>query len=299
MKIFVLSFFLNALILIAMFFWQNHYFKKKLFKKTSLLKKQAHQDLINFKEKQVKELEKYHCLAEVGRLASGIIHDFANPLTALMLSLEQTCFRDLNEIKADEWGQKINEANLLCKRMAHLLKAASKQLKSQAEIKEPFSIKEEIDNVLSLLSWKAQSYKVNLRSNFEEEIFLNNNALKFNRIICNLVGNAIEAVDSQKKNSWVEIKARLVNERLIMSITDNGLGLPEDLKEKLFNPFFSTKKKNGNLGLGLAIVSDLVEKDFAGKIRVSSQIKKFTAFTIELPLEIKDIKIPEESGVLG
>ena len=299
MKIFVLFFFLSAPILIAALFFQYYYFKKKLSQKNKLLDSQTQQVLADFKKSQAKELEKYHCLVEAGRLAGGIIHDFANPLTALVLNLEQIRFRDLSEIKTAEWEQKINEASLLCQRMTHLLKAASKQLSSQTETKELFSVNEEIDNVLNLLDCKARSYKVSLRSNLEKEILLNNNALKFSRIICNLVSNAIEAVDSQKKNSWVEIKARLINGRLIMSITDNGLGLPEDLKEKLFAPFFSTKKKKGNLGLGLAIVSDLVSKDFYGKIRVSSQIRKFTAFTIELPLEIKDIKIPEENGALG
>ncbi|MGI5827232.1 MAG: sensor histidine kinase [Patescibacteria group bacterium] len=287
MKFFVLYFFSSSLIILAILFFQHQHFKKKLFKKEEAFKDQIHQALLDFKKNKAKELENYHCLAEVGRLTSGILHDLVNPLTALILNLEQTRFSNLSEIKVDEWEQKLNEGSILCDRMTRLIKAASKQLSAQAEEKDWFLINEEIINVLNLLNYKAQLHQVNLRSNLEENLFLNNNSIKFNRIISNLVSNAIEAVDTNKKSSWVEIKTRAANDHLLITITDNGLGFPNHLKDKLFEPFFSTKGGGHNLGLGLAIVLDLVKKDFSGDLRVVSAAGKFTSFTIDLPLNKK------------
>lgn len=287
MKFFVLRFFPSSLIILTTLFFQHQHFKKKLFKKEEAFKDQINQALLDFKKNKAKELENYHCLAEVGRLASGILHDLVNPLTALILNLEQTRFSNLSEIKADEWEQKLNEGSILCDRMTQLIKAASKQLSAQAEERDWFLINEEIINVLNLLNYKAQLHQVTLRSNLEEDLFLNNNSIKFNRIISNLVSNAIEAVDTNKKSSWVEIKTRATSNHLLITITDNGLGFPNHLKDKLFEPFFSTKGGGHNLGLGLAIVSDLVKKDFSGDLRVVSAAGKFTSFTVDLPLNKK------------
>lgn len=285
MKILVTILFLTTLTLFLVLAYQRYHFKKKL--------SEVNQSWFNFENERAQEIEKFHHLTEVGKLASGIFHDLANPLTALILNLEQIQFRNLKEIAETEWAQKIAEANLLCQRMTHLLRTVSKQLVTNAEVKDWFSVNEEVEGVLNLLSYKARSCKVDLRNHLESEIFLNNDALKFNRIICNLINNAIEAIDANKKSSWIEIKMRLINDHLLITITDNGQGFPDHLKDKLFEPFFSTKKGGGNLGLGLAIVSDLVTKYFQGELRVVSQAQKFTAFTIDIPVKAEDIKMGE------
>ncbi|BFD25233.1 MAG: HAMP domain-containing sensor histidine kinase [Candidatus Parcubacteria bacterium] len=291
MKFFALYFFASSLTILATLFFQRQHFQKKLFKKEATLKDQINQSLLDFKRNKAKELENYHCLVEVGRLASGILHDLVNPLTALTLNLEQTRFSNLSDIKADEWEQKLNEGSILCDRMTRLIKAASKQLNAKTEQKNWFLIDEEIINVLNLLNYKAQLHQVSLRRDLEKDLFLNNNAIKFSRIISNLVSNAIEAADTNKKSSWVEIKTRAAAGRLLITITDNGFGFPNHLKDKLFEPFFSTKDGGHNLGLGLAIVSDLVKKDFSGDLRVVSAAGKFTSFTADLPLNKKDLSV--------
>ena len=103
---------------------------------------------------------------------------------------------------------------------------------------------------------------------------------KLQQIFLNLVNNAFQAMSD---GGILTITARpSENGDLTFTVADNGCGIPEADRKRIFEPFFSTKKKRGGTGLGLSITYGLVQ-ELGGRISVSSEIGKGTEFTITLP----------------
>lgn len=247
------------------------------------LERQVEEKTAALKIAKAKEIEHTYHLAELGRLSSGIFHDLANPLTALMFNIDQAHQNSEKKIDWEAIQQDISEARSFCQRMRCLLEGARSQAKCQSD-KKDFSLNQEIINVLNLLNYSARCNNVVLNFKDSPDIILHNDAVKFSRIISNLVNNAIEATDKFKKDRWVRIEAKEINRHALITVTDNGKGFDNSLKEKIMEPFFSTKTGGTSLGLGLAIVQRLVKEDFNGTIRALSKEGKYTILTLDIPI---------------
>jgi len=101
---------------------------------------------------------------------------------------------------------------------------------------------------------------------------------RMRRLFINLIENAIQA---DLGNQPITIETEIMKDRIIIKVQDRGEGISDQQIDKIFEPYFSTKK--GSMGLGLAI-SRLIVEEHGGTIRVESEIKKGTAFIIDLPL---------------
>jgi signal transduction histidine kinase len=110
------------------------------------------------------------------------------------------------------------------------------------------------------------------------------------RVVLNLINNAFYAVtlrhskgdDSYQPTVWVS--TRKLNDKIQISVKDNGNGIPENIKEKIFQPFFTTKPTGQGTGLGLSLAYDIVSKGHGGTIDIVSNAGSGTTFKITLPL---------------
>jgi signal transduction histidine kinase len=102
-----------------------------------------------------------------------------------------------------------------------------------------------------------------------------------------MINNSIEAVTKDKPNFYIKIYNLLENEKLIIKIEDNAGGIPENVIENIFEPYFSTKEEKNGTGLGLYMSKLIIENSVSGKINVTTQ-DDITIFTIEIPLKEKD-----------
>ncbi|MDH3651519.1 MAG: ATP-binding protein [Saprospiraceae bacterium] len=109
------------------------------------------------------------------------------------------------------------------------------------------------------------------------------------RVLLNLITNAFHAVDEKSKNSGAEDYRPLVkistnpkNGALTIAVIDNGPGIPDSIKDKIFQPFFTTKPTGSGTGLGLSLSYDIV-KAHGGTIEVDSRKEEGTIFTISIP----------------
>jgi signal transduction histidine kinase len=107
---------------------------------------------------------------------------------------------------------------------------------------------------------------------------INTDPLYMKRIITNLTSNAVQSMPNGGK---IAITATYKNNNVLITVADTGPGIPDDVKNKLFNPLFTTKAKGQ--GLGLAIVKKLTEA-LNGKVIIETQIGKGTQFTVEFPM---------------
>ena len=110
------------------------------------------------------------------------------------------------------------------------------------------------------------------------------------RVILNLVNNACYAVQQRARSApggympTVSITTRRIGAAVEIHIRDNGPGIPEEIRSKIFQPFFTTKPAGSGTGLGLSISYDIVVREHHGVIEVESEPDRFTDFRIELPV---------------
>jgi signal transduction histidine kinase len=109
------------------------------------------------------------------------------------------------------------------------------------------------------------------------------------RVILNLINNAFYAVSEKAKQNiagyepTVTLTTRKVAERILITVADNGNGIPQKILDKIFQPFFTTKPTGQGTGLGLSLAYDIV-KAHAGEIKVNTREGEFTEFVVQLPM---------------
>ncbi|HQU54613.1 MAG TPA: HAMP domain-containing sensor histidine kinase, partial [Saprospiraceae bacterium] len=102
------------------------------------------------------------------------------------------------------------------------------------------------------------------------------------RVLLNIINNAFQAVQNEK-NPIISVSTKQLNEQIEIRITDNGPGIPDSIKDKIFQPFFTTKPTGQGTGLGLSLAHDIV-KAHGGTIHVNSKEGEGTEFVIQLPV---------------
>ena len=110
------------------------------------------------------------------------------------------------------------------------------------------------------------------------------------RVCLNLFGNGFYAATKRQKEEsdpkfkpTLKVSTRDLGEAVEVQVRDNGVGIPAEIKDKLFQPFFTTKPTGEGTGLGLSISYDIVTQQHGGTISVDSEVGDFTEFTIRLP----------------
>ncbi len=256
-------------------------------------------------QKQLIQSEK---MASLGELTAGIAHEIQNPLnfvnnfsevnkellTEMNEELDKGNYADVKAIAKDviENEEKINHHG---KRADAIVKGMLLHSRRSTGVKEATDINALCDEYLRLsyhgLRAKDKSFNANFETNFDSNIGkVNVVAQDIGRVILNLFTNAFYVVDEKKKKKshpagyepTVSIHTQKNAENITISISDNGNGMPEEIKDKIFQPFFTTKPTGKGTGLGLSLSFDIV-KAHNGTLTVSSSEGIGTTFTIKLP----------------
>ena len=123
-----------------------------------------------------------------------------------------------------------------------------------------------------------------------------------NRVFINLIGNGFYAATKRQQESGeasfrpiLKVVTRDLGEAVEIRIRDNGIGIPTEIKDKLFQPFFTTKPTGEGTGLGLSISYDIVTQQHGGTITVDSRVGEFTEFIVRLP-RTHPVTMPEAAS---
>ncbi|UTW63645.1 HAMP domain-containing histidine kinase [bacterium SCSIO 12741] len=245
--------------------------------------------LVNEYNKKVRELEESaEKLAQKERegawreMARQVAHEIKNPLTPMKLSVQQLekSWKDGREDYGDRLSRFTQMMTEQIDTLAHIASEFSDfaQLpRAQAEVFDPVK---EATQILNLFR-KEGGAELTLNNTLVPESRINMDRNHFKRVLTNLVTNSIQAFEDEEKGK-IELAFTLENEdRLLLTVKDNGGGIPEDLQPRIFQPNFTTK--SGGAGLGLSMVRSMVE-NAEGDIRVESSVTSGTTFFISLPL---------------
>lgn len=151
----------------------------------------------------------------------------------------------------------------------------------QENTDEKCSVNEFLLGIIQLFTYQVQHYPLNISTNFSEEsLYIPNPENELKGVFINLINNAIEATELEKERT-IEITTKRKQNTVLISIKDNGCGMDDRLLNKIFSPFFTTKKKG--TGIGLTICKQIINES-NGRIYATSKINKGTIFYVELPL---------------
>lgn len=228
-------------------------------------------------------------MASVGQLAAGVAHEINNPLSGVLNNIQMIKENigerkdpNLKEIKGtlDE----VEESALRCK------KAVQDLLDFSHITGLPFklvSLNKVIESAITLIGGKAQFDNIIIQKQLQLDLPLIPGDYQYlQQAVFNIVFNAKEAIEekSKKEGGLIIINTQYQREKnaILLSISDNGIGIPKGNLDRIFEPFFTTKPVGKGTGLGLSITYNIIEKH-NGSIEVESQVNKGTTFKITLP----------------
>ncbi|MFD2999345.1 tetratricopeptide repeat protein [Pontibacter toksunensis] len=248
-------------------------------------------------------------MASLGELTAGIAHEIQNPLN-FVNNFSEVSVELCTEIEQELEANQTEEAKVsLAVLVQNLYKIQEHGHRAEAIVKgmlqhsrNSTGQKEETDlNALANeymrlayhgLRAKDQTFNTALTTSFDEKLQkVRVVPQEIGRVLLNLFNNAFYAVQQKQQQAIegykpeVRVSTLQLKDRVEVRVRDNGTGIPEKVKSKLFQPFFTTKPSGQGTGLGLSLSFDIVTKGHGGKLKVDSQEGKFTEFIIELPLE--------------
>ena len=275
---------------------------------TALLteKKRLENTLSNLQTTQ-SQLIQAEKMASLGELTAGIAHEIQNPLNfvnnfsevsnELIDEMNEELDKgDLEEAKAISLDikQNLEKINHHGKRADNIVKGMLQHSRSSSGTKELTDINALADEYLRLayhgLRAKDKSFNAELVTNFDNSIgSINIIPQDIGRVILNLITNAFYAVNEKKQRDTkfkpiVAVSSKKSDKHITISVSDNGDGIPEKVKEKIFQPFFTTKPTGQGTGLGLSMSYDIVTKGHGGELQVESNEGEGTTFIINLKI---------------
>jgi signal transduction histidine kinase len=253
-------------------------------------------------------------LASLGALTAGIAHEIKNPLNfvnnfaELSVELADELSSELEERKDARVGevlaeldeiltslrinaQKINENGKRADGIVRSMMQHARGGEGQMQRTEVSSFVDEYVN-LAYHGMRAQhaDFSVNIvRDYASEPLEVDLMPQEIGRVLINLLSNAFQAVHEldppdQAYQPQVRISTEKVGQRVAISVSDNGLGVPEHIQERIFEPFFTTKPTGSGTGLGLSMSYDIVTKTHGGSLTLDSKPGAGATFSIVLPM---------------
>jgi len=146
-----------------------------------------------------------------------------------------------------------------------------------------FNLKYYINEILESLHNKIKMTKHIVSIDINDKLVINNNPGAFSQIITNFIMNSIIHGFKDKEAGQINIKAHKEDSNLILVYKDNGIGLNDKAKEKIFDPFYTTNRSGGGSGLGMNIVFNIVTQKLNGTIKLNSQKNNGLEFILNIP----------------
>jgi signal transduction histidine kinase/ligand-binding sensor domain-containing protein len=248
-------------------------------------------------QEQLIESEK---MAALGGLVAGVAHEINTPVgitvTAASGLMEETkkmavLYKE-NKISRAEFKDYLNNTNQSVKLILSNMERTETMIQSfkqvsvdqSTENKRSFRLKSYTEDVIRSLYPKLKKRKIHIKLDIDEELEIDSYPGAYSQIITNLVLNSITHGFDEKYEGKIELKADNKNGELALEYKDNGKGISQENKKKIFNPFFTTNKNIGT-GLGMHIVYNLVTQKLKGNIECISKPGEGVIFKMQIPLK--------------
>lgn len=242
-------------------------------------------------EQQVVHSEK---LAALGRLAAGVAHEIGNPLTSI-----STFAQLLREMATDEFAQSsLDIINNHIRRITEIVRQMSTFARPDATHLKLIQINDTLRSSLDLMRLdKRMKNTIEIRESLAPDLpktVIDEGQIA--QVFINIILNALDAMPAGGSLTVVSGSRRYDDgrEAVEVSFTDTGTGIPHDVRERIFDPFYTTKEAGKGTGLGLSVSYNIVKR-FKGDITVQSEPGRGTTFTVILPVQAEQDKEPHHA----
>lgn len=260
-----------VLVIVGLVIWYGRVMSRRVMEARRLIEQQRLQMLANYR------------LSALGEMAGGVAHEINNPLAIIKARAEM--LREQAESGACDLAEVVETTTTIertCARIAKIIKGLRTFSRSgDGDPARPESVRRIVDETLELCREKLRSQQIDLRVSLPTaDLVMNCRATEISQVLLNLVSNAKDAVaDSAEK--WIAIEGRELHDAIEISVTDSGPGVPVAIRDKIMQPFFTTKEIGDGTGLGLSISSGIARGHF-GSLRLDVEAKH-THFVLRIP----------------
>lgn len=248
-------------------------------------------------------------MASLGELTAGIAHEIQNPLnfvnnfSEVNTELIRELKKEINSGNIDEANSIANDIESNSERISHHGKRADSIVKGMLQHSRTSSNKKELVDINALaeeylrlsyhgLRAKDKSFNAEFKAELDPNVGkINVLPQEIGRVLLNLINNAFYAVSEKQKklgskySPVVSVITKKTDRFIEINVKDNGDGIPPQVMEKIFQPFFTTKPTGQGTGLGLSLSFDIVTKSHGGDIKVDTVEGEGTTFTVQLPVD--------------
>ncbi len=257
---------------------------------------------MNTKEKLQNQLIKNEKMAALGSLVAGVMHELSTPIglgvTGMSHFLSET--KRLRELfEKEEMTQKDFETYLRdAEKVASIVYANLMNAKNtvqsfkrvsvdkSSEVKRKFLLHQYIDEIITSLHNKIKHTNIQVINKIDTGITINSFAGNFAHIFINLINNSLIHGFKDGESGEIIISAKEDEKNIYIDYSDNGIGIPSENIDKIYDAFFTTKVDEGGSGLGLQIVHQLITEQLQGNIKVKSADGEGVLFKIIIPKEL-------------
>ncbi|MBF0420482.1 MAG: hypothetical protein HQL78_09990 [Magnetococcales bacterium] len=248
------------------------------------------------------ELIQFEKMAALGGMVAGVSHEINTPIgiavtgsTAMEQTIAEFQKTWINDgITEEELGNFFNSITSLSRmirrnatRAAELVRSFKNIAVDQCnEVKRTFNVREYLQMVVFSMNHYLKKTNIETQILCPEDLSIKNFPGVFSQIVTNLISNSLIHGFTPESVGTIKISARLrsKNRSLILTYKDNGKGMPPTVREKVFEPFFTTNRGEGGSGLGMHVVYNLVTNTLNGQITCESSVGNGVLFTIVVPM---------------
>lgn len=279
-------FLISIIILVPLFFYISFIIEKK-FKKY----KDSIQEHIDENQKQYKLLAQKSKLTAMGEMLANIAHQWKQPLSLITTSTSSIKLNKELGIKDDEFLYKsIDNIQINANHLAETINDFMDFFRPDKN-KNKFFMKDVIAKTLKLLSSQFQAKKIEIIQQIQD-ISIISYERELLQVLLNIISNSKDAIlENSIENGLIFIEIYKNENNVIIEIKDNAKGINENIKERIFEPYFTTKNKAQGTGIGLYMSQEIITKHMNGTIEVDNiqyeynkQIEKGAIFKITLPI---------------
>jgi len=227
-------------------------------------------------------------LAVIGQLSAGISHELNQPLAAIR-SYADNARLFLDKERRDDAVDNLNQIAELTERMAQINSQLKLFARKKSSEYSSISIVNAIEAARRLLRPQFKKTATELLLEIPEQANVWVNQVQLEQVLVNLFSNAMNAMEN-KQDCWIKVLVLAKDKFMVVTIQDNGPGIPQDILDQIFSPFFTTRE--AGLGLGLSI-SRRIATTMGGDLEATNHLKGGAIFTLTLPTAKESVDVIE------
>ncbi len=209
--------------------------------------------------------------AEIGEMINNIAHQWRQPLNNLSLTIQNIGFKYENDVLTkEELNETIDKSKMIINSMSNTIDTF-RNFFEPTKNKNLFKVEHSIENTLEILSSTLRFYNIEVVKEIIDDVEIYDYENEFSQVLLNIITNARDALVSNKiEKPIIKVNVSKIENNVIVKIKDNANEINEEIIDRIFEPYFTTKGKGNGTGIGLYMSKLIIEKNMNGKLTVKN-----------------------------